>query len=247
MRLRVKRPSPGTVMGALALFISLGGTTYAATGGNFLLGKSNSATSQTALSAPIANKALQVTNTSTASGAAGIGVTVAAKHAPLVVPANAGKATNLNADKLDGVDSSGFYAAGSKVADSDLLDGKDSTALEGARAWAMVMPGNCSGSPAFCSSPARHNVAYIVKVGVGRYCVGVSGVNAANHVALVNPRLPNAAENVDYWRFEAFWIPSFLSSYDHACVSNEFEFATYLASAAGARSPRDVDFTFVIP
>jgi hypothetical protein len=51
---------------------------------------------------------LQVTNTSTGSGAAGIGITVGANKAPLTVNANAGKATNLNADKLDGVDSTGF-------------------------------------------------------------------------------------------------------------------------------------------
>jgi hypothetical protein len=36
-----------------------------------------------------------------------------------------------NADKLDGVDSTGFYAASSKVADSDLLDGLDSSVVKG--------------------------------------------------------------------------------------------------------------------
>lgn len=53
MRLR-SRPSHGTVIAYAALFVALGGTTYAATGGNFIRGKSNSASSKTSLSAPIA-------------------------------------------------------------------------------------------------------------------------------------------------------------------------------------------------
>jgi hypothetical protein len=39
--------------------------------------------------------------------------------------------TNLNADLLDGKSATKFYAAGSKVADSELLDGKDSAAFLG--------------------------------------------------------------------------------------------------------------------
>jgi hypothetical protein len=94
-------------MGGLALFISLGGVGYAATGGNFILGNPNTATSQTSLSAPIAGKALQVTNTSTGAGATALGLNVAAGKTPFTV--NSGtKVANLNADKLDGLDSTGF-------------------------------------------------------------------------------------------------------------------------------------------
>ncbi len=92
------------VMATIAVFMAIGGTTYAATGGNFILGNPNSATSTTALSAPIAAKALQVTNTSTGAGATGLGLSVASGHPPFTV--NSGtKVTNLNADKLDGLDS----------------------------------------------------------------------------------------------------------------------------------------------
>ena len=45
------RPSHGTVVAYLALFVALGGTTYAATGGNFILGKANTASTQTSLTA----------------------------------------------------------------------------------------------------------------------------------------------------------------------------------------------------
>jgi hypothetical protein len=92
------------VVGYLALFVALGGTTYAATGGNFILGQPNSASSTTALSAGVTGPAFKVTNTST--GTAG-SFNVAAGHSPFTV--NSGtKVTNLNADKVDGKDSSVF-------------------------------------------------------------------------------------------------------------------------------------------
>ena len=46
----MRRPSPAPGIALVALFISLSGTAYAATGGDFLLGKSNSANAVTSLS-----------------------------------------------------------------------------------------------------------------------------------------------------------------------------------------------------
>src|SRR5436190_8996058 len=97
----------GNVIGYIALFVALGGTTYAATGDPFILGNSNSASSKTSLSAPIADKALQLTNTSTGTGATALGLKVASGHAPFTVNSET-KVTNLNADKLDGRDSAAF-------------------------------------------------------------------------------------------------------------------------------------------
>ena len=95
------------MVGYIALFVALGGTTYAATGGNFILGHANSANATTSLSAPIAGKGLQLTNTSTGTGATALGLSVASGHAPFTT--NSGTyVTNLNSDKLDGIDSSGF-------------------------------------------------------------------------------------------------------------------------------------------
>jgi hypothetical protein len=95
------------VVSLAALFVALGGTTYAATGGNFILGRANSASSTSSLSAPVAGKGLQVTNTSTHAGASALGLNVASGHAPFTVNSGA-KVANLNADKLDGIDSTGF-------------------------------------------------------------------------------------------------------------------------------------------
>jgi hypothetical protein len=95
------------VVSLIALFVALGGTAYAATGGNFILGQSNSAGTPTSLSAPISGKALQLTNTSTGAGATALGLNVASGHAPFTVNSDT-RVTNLNADKLDGINSGGF-------------------------------------------------------------------------------------------------------------------------------------------
>jgi hypothetical protein len=96
-------------VGYIALFVAFGGTSYAATGGNFILGKANSAGSTTSLSAPVAGKGLQVTNTSTGAGATGLGLSVASGHPPLTVN-SATKVAKLNADLLDGASSSAFLS-----------------------------------------------------------------------------------------------------------------------------------------
>ena len=73
---------------------------------------------------------LAIDNDSSATNARALDLRVEEGMAPMVVNSD-GKVTNLNADKLDGLDSTGFYAAGSKVTDSDTLDGKDSTEFLG--------------------------------------------------------------------------------------------------------------------
>ncbi len=62
------------VCSLVALFVALGGTTYAATGGNFILGQSNTAGTPTQLSSPTttAAGALKVANTSTTTAGRGI-------------------------------------------------------------------------------------------------------------------------------------------------------------------------------
>jgi hypothetical protein len=54
--------------GVLALFVALGGTAYAATGGNFILGQSNSASKPTRLNSGSLDSALKVTDTRTGTG-----------------------------------------------------------------------------------------------------------------------------------------------------------------------------------
>jgi hypothetical protein len=170
-RVLSKRPSPSMAIALAALFIALSGTTYAATGGNFILGQANSAGNQTSLSAsvnsatPGGGKALQVSNPNTGAGAAGLGITVGANKPPLVVNANAGKATNLNADKLDGIDSSAFQRTTQPAADvacagcvgtEDIADSAITEAKIPASDWHYI---GDPGEPAFQNGWVNYDTA----------------------------------------------------------------------------------------
>lgn len=87
--MRLSRPSHGTVVAYVALFFAMSGTAVAATGGSFILGKANSASTVTGLT----NSAGTPLNLKAKSG-----------YAPLVVNSTK-KVTALNADLLDGLDS----------------------------------------------------------------------------------------------------------------------------------------------
>jgi hypothetical protein len=105
----MRRFSPSMITSLLALFVALSGTTYAAaTGGSLGLGKSNSAKATTGLSSTGAGPTLVVANTAgqpAAAFSANNGV------APFTV-SGAAKVSNLNADQLDGLDSSAFALKG---------------------------------------------------------------------------------------------------------------------------------------
>jgi hypothetical protein len=133
----MRKPSPATVIALVALFVALGGVGVAATGGNFILGQANSANRTTGLTVntlptacPAPCQALQVTDNSSALNAGGLGVLGKSASIPAATIQNAGgtsalsllvnpgkppltvnsaaRVAKLNADKLDGIDSTGF-------------------------------------------------------------------------------------------------------------------------------------------
>jgi hypothetical protein len=98
----------GTVVGAVgATVLVLTGAAFAGTGVGavFNLGRTNTVNAQSTLKGATSHHNLQITNTGSGHG---LGITVGAGKAPITVNQSAGKATNLNADKLDGHDSSYF-------------------------------------------------------------------------------------------------------------------------------------------
>jgi hypothetical protein len=133
-----RRPSPALVISIISLFVSLGGVGVAATGGNFILGQSNTANNTSTLSGVVPGPStgttpgqqLQVTNNSTAVNAGGLGVLSKSATAPTALFQNTGggpplrlvpttgkpplsvgssaRVPNLNADLLDGLSSSSF-------------------------------------------------------------------------------------------------------------------------------------------
>lgn len=111
-RLTDRRPSASLVISLLSLFIALGGTAYAATGGTFILGHANSATTASSLTSGVATgNTLGITNT---GGKPPLKLTSNPGVAPLAV-SNSTKVEKLNADQLDGLDSTSFYLKGGRV------------------------------------------------------------------------------------------------------------------------------------
>jgi hypothetical protein len=103
----MRQPSLMAATAALsvsALFFSLGGAGWAANGGAFILGMFNSATQGTGLGANYNGTALALSNTSAGAAATALTLSVAVGHPPMKVN-TVTKVTNLNADYLDGIDS----------------------------------------------------------------------------------------------------------------------------------------------
>jgi hypothetical protein len=159
------------VMVTILAFVVLGGVSYAATGGNFILGNANTASSKSTLSAPIADKALQVTNTSTGVGATALGLSVASGHTPFTINSGA-KVANLNADKLDNKDSAAFqgWCSAGAIKGSLVIDtnGFTSSTFQNVAGFNCFEPGNTTTS------------VQMKRLGTGSYEVWFVGNQGAN-------------------------------------------------------------------
>lgn len=113
-----RRPSAALIVACLALFAALGPVAYGSHLGSLLIGHPNTAgNNSTSLQGNHAGKLLQLTNNSTAAGSTALGLTVGAGRTPFTVNSST-KVANLNADKLDGLDSSALSATGRKITGS---------------------------------------------------------------------------------------------------------------------------------
>src|SRR5215213_2504449 len=112
----------------LALTVGVVSTALEGTGvgARFDLGKTNTVNALTKLVGSVPGASLVIDNNSDESGATALNLQVEPGKTPMKVNSQT-KVTNLNSDTVDGVDSTGFYASGSTVADADKLDGHDST------------------------------------------------------------------------------------------------------------------------
>ncbi len=100
----------------LALIFGLASAALSATGGNFILGKGNSATTPTSLVSTLADAAKSAFIVANKSGGPALDLRVQAGKPPMKVNSSA-KVTNLNVDTLDGKDFGG----------NDTLDGESGT------------------------------------------------------------------------------------------------------------------------
>jgi hypothetical protein len=104
---RLHRPSAATIISLIALFFAMSGTAVAATGGNFILGKSNTATTVSKLT-NTTGTALKLSSTSTT---------------PSLTVSNSVQVPKLNASELDGQTSTAFLGVNSTAANSSELGG----------------------------------------------------------------------------------------------------------------------------
>src|SRR5512132_3584726 len=106
----------GALVGGIAGAVMAAGTVALASTSNFILG-STTANTPNALTAVTAEnidgngglngQMIKLTNNSTGTSATALGLTTPPSRPPMIVSSGA-KVTNLNADKLDGIDSTGF-------------------------------------------------------------------------------------------------------------------------------------------
>ena len=143
----------------LALVFGAATTAMGATGGNFILGKANAATTVSKLTASIAAPALTLVNQSTEAAATALNITVASGKPPIKVNAAAGTATNLSADKLDGKDSSQFLGKTEKAADADHADQADSATSAQNASNADKLDGKDSSQFATTTSEGWHQIS----------------------------------------------------------------------------------------
>ena len=137
---RLARAASAVVGLAVVLAVVLGVATSALAavpGDPFKLGRTNTVDAASRLVGAVAGPMLKVANDGTGPALA---LEARTGKAPLTVNAAAGKATNLDADRLDGKDSAEFLATGGKARDADTLDGIDSSdfAPRAAEAWRPV-------------------------------------------------------------------------------------------------------------
>ena len=105
---RILRRNRATIAVAVLAAITASGTTMAAS--SLLLGTTNPAAAKTTLSSSVNNAVLSIQNTNATGGASsrGLSIVVPSGRPPITVSTGAGKATNLDADKVDGHSASSF-------------------------------------------------------------------------------------------------------------------------------------------
>ena len=198
MRRLRSRLTYANVMSTIAVFLALtGGTAFALSGSNTVF--SDDITDNQVRSSDVRNDTL------TGGGLA----------SPDIRP-NALRGSDINESSLERV------PRAANADNAGTLDGKDSTEL-GVRAHALVDTAICPGN--FCPLDRNRNVAYAVRVGNGRYCVGVNGIDASapNSLALVGAAEFSRDQTV-VWRKNNL-----------GCVAREFEVETEIQAEFDAR------------
>lgn len=182
----------------LAVVVAVVSSGTAAAVSSLVLSTTNTAAKTTTLKSGVNGAVLQVTNKNTTGGtnARGLGISVPAGRAPITVNASAGKATNLNADKLDGLDQSAFarVAHGTNVtilANRLVLGNGDTNVVLLTLPGLGVLIGTCdagfSGTEMYWSNTTSANIDVWTNTGVdGRLHGAIAGPGGLGPIAAWN-------------------------------------------------------------
>ena len=165
----------------LALVFGVATTAIGATGGTFILGKANGATTVSKLTASIAGPALTLVNQSTNAAATALNISVASGKPPLKVNAEAGTATNLSADELDGKDATDFMTYNSTLKSGQTLVGVWGAATPGTTTNAEYASATIDFRPKLAADIPRANTHYVTST--TSECPG-EGQAAAGHLCV---------------------------------------------------------------
>jgi hypothetical protein len=151
----------------LALVFGVATTALAGTGvgARFDLGKTNTVTAVTRLVGSVAGPSLQIDNNSAGASATALDLQVEPGKAPMSVNSD-GRVTNLNADKIDGQDSSAFMPAKTYRVDKPIVvDVVFSTAVlcdTGDRALSSAWAGKNATTEVTTAAPSVANPGAII-------------------------------------------------------------------------------------
>jgi hypothetical protein len=161
------RPSPATVISVIALVFAMSGTAVAATGGDFILGKANTASAVSSL-----------TNTK------GTALSLSAKStSPPLTVSNSVQVPKLNASELGGTPASGFLGVNGTAANASELGGTSASGFM--HGGGTISDGRLSLLPGadeqLVAAPGNAIVAYCATAGDSLYLFGEQ--QAANELA----------------------------------------------------------------
>lgn len=152
---------------------------------SFLLNVADQAvTAVSGLKGNLAGPIMKLENDGTSSGATAMDLRVGSGQPPMSVNSDV-KVDNLNADELDGKDSTEFLGVNDKAADSDKLDGKDSSEFAGAyKRTVVVSPVGSATDNGAALTNALNGITdasatnpYLLKIEPGVYDLGSSSLN----------------------------------------------------------------------
>ncbi len=214
----------------LALTVGVASTALAGTGvgATFNLGKTNTVNAISKLVGSVAGPSLQIDNNSTDAAATALDLQVEPGKAPMKVNSIT-QVQNLNADQVDGKSAGEFLGRFEAASNSNLLDGRDSTAFVGAtRPMTVVAAGTVNGSGLVLEQTSNVTVQ---KSATGRYLIDISGID--NYIASDFVAVATAITDQRVARADSFSGNMLVETQDMAGTNADASF-TFVVYDAGA-------------